>query len=64
MANPVALRHLREMKPGDRLVIYETGDAQERGGDGVGSFGGCVRSKNPQVKIKVGKAIGETGNAR
>ncbi len=24
--NPVALRNLRAMKPGDRLIIYETGD--------------------------------------
>ena len=26
VSNPVALRNLREMKPGTRLVIYETGD--------------------------------------
>jgi len=26
VSNPVALRNLREMKPGDGLVIYETGD--------------------------------------
>ena len=26
VSNPVALRHLREMRPGARLVIYETGD--------------------------------------
>jgi predicted RNA-binding protein with PUA-like domain len=24
--NPVAIKHLREMKPGDRAVIYHTGD--------------------------------------
>ena len=26
VTNPVALRNLRAMKPGDRLVIYHTGD--------------------------------------
>src|SRR5271167_1267249 len=26
VTNPVAVRHLREMEPGARLVIYETGD--------------------------------------
>jgi predicted RNA-binding protein with PUA-like domain len=26
VTNPVAVKHLRQMKPGDRLVIYETGD--------------------------------------
>ena len=26
VTNPVAVKHLREMKAGDRLVIYETGD--------------------------------------
>src|SRR5712692_2014003 len=26
VSNPLALKHLREMKPGERLVIYETGD--------------------------------------
>ena len=28
VANPVALKNLRAMTPGDRLVIYETGDAR------------------------------------
>ncbi len=26
VSNPVALKHLRAMEPGERLVIYETGD--------------------------------------
>src|SRR5215831_11487475 len=26
VTNPVAVKHLREMKPGDRLVIYHTSD--------------------------------------
>ncbi len=26
VTNPAAVKHLREMKPGDGLVIYHTGD--------------------------------------
>ncbi len=26
VSNPVAIKNLREMKPGTKLVIYETGD--------------------------------------
>src|SRR5450755_3147346 len=57
VANPVALRHLREMKPGDRLVIYHTGD--DKSAVGTASVVSVDTSdlKNPQVKIKVGKAI-------
>jgi predicted RNA-binding protein with PUA-like domain len=59
VANPVALRHLREMKPGDRLVIYHTGD--DKNAVGTASVVSVDTSdlKNPQVKIKVGKAIGK-----
>ena len=39
--NPAAVKNLREMKPGDALVIYHTG-----GGDGDGGFGGCDRPQN------------------
>jgi predicted RNA-binding protein with PUA-like domain len=59
VANPVALRHLREMKPGDRLVIYHTGD--DKNAVGTASVVSVDTSdlRNPQVKIKVGKAIGK-----
>lgn len=57
VSNPVALRHLREMKPGERLVIYHTGD--EKSAVGTASVVSVDASdpKNPQVKIKVGQAI-------
>jgi predicted RNA-binding protein with PUA-like domain len=57
VSNPVALRHLREMKPGERLVIYHTGD--EKSAVGTASVVSVNTSdpKNPQVKIKVGQAI-------
>jgi predicted RNA-binding protein with PUA-like domain len=57
VTNPVAVKHLREMKPGDRLVIYHTGD--EKSAVGTASVVSVDASdpKTPQVKIKVGPAI-------
>ena len=59
VANPVALRHLREMKPGDRLVIYETGERKSAVGTASVVSVDASDPKNPQVKIKVGKALGK-----
>ena len=58
VTNPVAVRHLREMKPGDRLVIYHTGD--EKSAVGTGSVVSVDASdpKTPLVRIKAGEAIG------
>ncbi len=62
VTNPVAVRHLREMKPGDRLVIYHTGD--EKSAVGTASVLSVDGSdpKTPLVRIKAGKAIGEPKN--
>lgn len=56
VSNPVALKHLRAMKPGERLVIYHTGD--EKSAVGTASVVSVEASdaRNPQVKIKVGQA--------
>ena len=59
VANPVALRHLREMKSGDRLVIYETGEHKSAVGTASVVSVDAADPRNPQVKIKVGKAIGK-----
>jgi predicted RNA-binding protein with PUA-like domain len=59
VANPVALRHLREMKPGERLVIYETGDHKSAVGTASVVSVDASDPKNPQVKIKVGRALGK-----
>ena len=59
VANPVALRHLREMKPGDQLVIYETGEHKSAVGTASVVSVDASDPKNPQVKIKVGKAMGK-----
>jgi predicted RNA-binding protein with PUA-like domain len=57
VTNPTAVKHLREMKAGERLIIYHTGD--EKSGVGTATVVSVDGSdpKVPQVKIKVGKAI-------
>jgi predicted RNA-binding protein with PUA-like domain len=59
VTNPVAVKNLRGMKPGERLVIYHTGD--EKSAVGTASVVAVDASdpKNPQVKIKVGKGIAQ-----
>src|SRR5271157_714460 len=58
VSNPVALKHLRAMKPGERLVIYHTGDEKSPVGTASVVSVDATDARNPQVKIKVGKAIG------
>ena len=57
VSNPVALKHLREMKSGDRLVIYETADRKSAVGTATVVSVDASDPKNPKVKIKAGKAI-------
>jgi predicted RNA-binding protein with PUA-like domain len=56
VTNPTAVKHLREMKAGDRLVIYETGDLKSAMGTATVVSVEIPDPKVPQVKIKVGKA--------
>lgn len=57
VSNPVALKNLRQMKPGDRLVIYETGDRKSAVGTASVVSVDAADPRNPVVKIKAGKAI-------
>jgi len=57
VSNPVALRNLRAMKPGDGLVIYETGERKSAVGTASVVAVDASDPKNPQVKIKAGKAL-------
>lgn len=58
VSNPVALRNLRAMSPGDRLVIYETGDMKSAVGTAsVTSVQGGADAKEPRVKIKAAKPL-------
>ncbi|HUK24060.1 MAG TPA: EVE domain-containing protein [Terriglobales bacterium] len=57
VSNPVALKNLRNMKPGERLVIYETGDHKSAVGTATVAAVETDDPKNPRVKIKVGKGL-------
>src|SRR5512141_2245759 len=56
-SNPVALKYLRGMKPGERLVIYHTGDEKTALGTASVVSVDASDARNPQIKIKVGKPI-------
>jgi predicted RNA-binding protein with PUA-like domain len=55
--NPVALKNLRGMKPGDRLVIYETGERKSAVGTAAVVSVDASDPKEPGVTIKAGKAL-------
>lgn len=57
VSNPTAVKNLREMKPGARLVIYETGDRRCATGTATVVSVEATDPKNPQVKIKAGKKL-------
>ena len=57
VSNPVALKHLREMKAGDRVIIYHTGDEKTAVGTGSVVSVEVKDPKNPEVKLKAGEAI-------
>ena len=57
VSNPVAVRNLREMTPGVRLVIYETGDHKTAVGTATVVSVDNSNPKNPGVEIEVGKAL-------
>ena len=57
VSNPVALKNMRNMKPGDGLIIYETGDMKSAVGSAKVVSVDSVDPKNPQLKISVGKAL-------
>ena len=57
VSNPAALKHLREMKPGDGLIIYETGDRKSVVGTATVVSVDTADLHIPLVKIKAGKAL-------
>jgi predicted RNA-binding protein with PUA-like domain len=57
VSNPVALRNLRGMQPGDRLVIYETGDHKSAVGTATVVSVDASNPKNPVIEIKAGKPL-------
>jgi predicted RNA-binding protein with PUA-like domain len=57
VSNPVALRNLGQMKPGIRLVIYETGDRKSAVGTASVVSVDLSNPKNPAVEIEAGKPL-------
>jgi predicted RNA-binding protein with PUA-like domain len=55
--NPVALRNLAQMKPGDRLIIYETGEHKSAVGTATVVSNDISDPKNPQMELKAGKLL-------
>src|SRR5438105_14577155 len=57
VSNPVALKNLRNMKLGERLIIYETGDRKSAVGSATVVSVDTSDPKNPRVTIKAGKPL-------
>ena len=57
VSNPTAVKNLREMNPGARLIIYETGDTRSAVGTATVVSVNAKDPKKPVVKIKAGKAL-------
>ncbi len=56
VSNPVALRNLGQMKPGVRLIIYETADRKSAVGTASVVSVDLSNPKNPAVEIEAGKS--------
>jgi predicted RNA-binding protein with PUA-like domain len=57
VTNPAAVKHLREMKSGERLLIYHTGDEKSAVGTAAVVSVDGSDAKTPLVKIKAGKPL-------
>jgi predicted RNA-binding protein with PUA-like domain len=57
VTNPVAVKHLRGMQKGDKLVIYHTGDEKSAAGTATVESVDATDPKVPKVRIKAGKPI-------
>lgn len=55
--NPQAVKYLREMQPGETLVIYHTGEERRAMGTAKVLSVDASDPKTPLVKIRAGKAI-------
>jgi predicted RNA-binding protein with PUA-like domain len=57
VSNPTAVKNLREMKPGTRLIIYETGDTRSAVGTATVISVDAKDPRKPVVKVKAGKGL-------
>ena len=54
VSNPVALKNMRAMTPGTRLIIYETGDNKSAVGTATVTAVDPTDPGNPRVEIEAG----------
>jgi predicted RNA-binding protein with PUA-like domain len=59
VSNPVAVKHLREMTPGTRLIIYETGIRKSAVGTAKVTAVDASDARDPVVTISAGRALKE-----
>ena len=57
VTNAAALKHMREMQSGAKLIIYETGDRRCAVGTAHVISIDAKNPKNPQLKIEAGKSL-------
>jgi len=57
VSNPVALRNMSTIRPGERVVIYHTGDEKSAVGTASVASVDTSDAQHPQIKIKAGKPI-------
>jgi len=57
VANPTAVKYLREMKPETKWIFYHTGDERTAVGTGSVVSVEAADPKVPVVKVKVGKRL-------
>lgn len=57
VSNPVALKNMREMTPGTRLIIYETGERKSAVGTATVVSLDASNPKSPRLAIEAGKPI-------
>lgn len=57
VSNPVALKNMHAMRPGDQLAIYETADVKSVVGTATVVSVDTSDPKNARLKIKAGKPL-------
>ncbi len=60
VSNPAAVKHMREMKPGARLIIYETGNQKCAVGTATVVSMDASDPKDPKLEIEAGKPLRKT----
>jgi predicted RNA-binding protein with PUA-like domain len=57
VTNPAAVKNLRGMQPGDKLILYHTGDEKQAVGTASVVSVDTSDPKNPAVTIRAGKPL-------